>query len=194
MIVRALPLYPHCDTVTPTMNDETMFTPSQVGDALGLKSGMVRRYHLAYESVTGEKLNRDPATNGRLVTSDQLATLEQARNLVKETNGVLSAEDAIKQVLGVITANTAPVIPQAELLQAMVEELKRMNNRLESIENENMALTNTVATLQRQLEAPKDNDELDTRILKLVNESLRQQNERLEQEAKKPWWQKLLGR
>jgi phage-related protein len=154
---------------------------------------MVRRYHLAYESVTGEKLSRDPATNGRLVTAMQLATLEQARNIVKETNGVVSAEDAVRQVLGVITTGTNPVMPQAEIMQAMVDELRRINTRLELIETENKILTSTVGQLQKQLEAPKDNDELDTRVLKLVNESLRQQNAKLEVEASKKWWQRLVN-
>ena len=72
------------------MNSEAVYTSSQVGDRLGLKSGMIRRYHLAYESVTGEELPRDPQTNGRLVTDDILSVLERSRNLVRESPSLSS--------------------------------------------------------------------------------------------------------
>lgn len=64
---------------------ERLHSPSQVGAELGLKAGMVRRYHLAYETVTGESLPRDPVNNGRLVSDQQLAALAQARDAVRRT-------------------------------------------------------------------------------------------------------------
>lgn len=85
---------------------------------------MVRRYHLAYEAVTGEPLPRDPVNNGRLVSDRQLAVLAQAREAVRRTPN-LSAEDAIRHVLGFATIPTVPAAPQADLLEAILREFRR---------------------------------------------------------------------
>lgn len=110
---------------------ERLHSPSQVGAALGLKAGMIRRYHLAYEAVTGEPLPRDPVNNGRLVGDRQLAVLSQARDAVRRTP-TLSAEDAIRHVLGFATIPTVPAAPQSDLLEAILHELRALREQGEA--------------------------------------------------------------
>jgi hypothetical protein len=135
------------------MTAERTYKASQLSLHLGVKSGMVRRYHLAYERVTGETLPRDPNNNGRLVNDQQLQVLTRARELVK-ANPMLSVEDAIKSVLGLATVPTAPVSPQSEVLEAIARELRALRERdkhreklLQALEAENLALKDQLKAL-----------------------------------------------
>lgn len=126
---------------------------SQVAKALSVKSGMVRRYHLALEGVMGTSLPRDPQNNGRLVTDEQLAMLQQARELVR-ANPSLSVEDALKSVLGIYTGPTAPAVPRDELLEAIMLELRGLRREvraqredLTALREQNAALTEQVRVL-----------------------------------------------
>ena len=129
---------------------ERLHSPSQVGAELGLKAGMVRRYHLAYEGVTGEPLPRDPINNGRLVSDHQLAVLTQARDAVRRTP-TLSAEDAIKHVLGFATVPTVPAASQADLLEAILRELQEQRERNAARDRQIEALLESNQRLHGQL-------------------------------------------
>jgi hypothetical protein len=113
---------------------------------------MVRRYHLAYEGVTGEPLPRDPINNGRLVSDHQLAVLAQARDAVKRTP-TLSAEDAIKHVLGFATVPTVPTASQADLLEAILRELQEQRERNATRDRQIEALLESNQRLHDQLRA-----------------------------------------
>ncbi len=140
---------------------ERLHSPSQVGAELGLKTGMVRRYHLAYEAVTGEPLPRDPVNNGRLATDRQLAVLVQARDAVRRTP-TLSAEDAIRHVLGFATIPTVPAAPQTDLLEAILHELQAARERDAARERQMQAILESNERLTEQLRAltpPSSSDE-----------------------------------
>jgi hypothetical protein len=129
---------------------ERLHSPSQLGAELGLKAGMIRRYHLAYEAVTGEPLPRDPVNNGRLVSDRQLAVLAQAREAVRRTP-TLSAEDAIRHVLGFATIPTVPVAPQADLLEAILREMQASHEREAARDRQIEALLESNERIHEQL-------------------------------------------
>lgn len=131
---------------------ERLHSPSQLGKKLGLKAGMVRRYHLAYEAVTDEALPRDPVNNGRHVNDRQLAVLAQARDDVRRTP-TLSAEDAIRHVLGFATIPTVPAAPQADLLEAILHELQEQRQRNAERDRQIEALLESNQRLHDQLRA-----------------------------------------
>jgi hypothetical protein len=120
---------------------EALYTPAQVAGRLGLTAGMVRRYGLAYEAVTGEGLPRDRKSRARLYDEQALGILEQARGIVKE-NPNLSAADAVRACLGIMTAPTAPVMPSVgvgevlELLRAQGAELRALRAEVRGLKEQ----------------------------------------------------------
>ncbi len=136
------------------MQAERLYSPSQVADRLHLKAGMVRRYHLAYETVTGEELPRDPNHNGRLVSDEALSVLERARAIVRE-NPALSVEDAIRAVLGIATVPTSPAVPSNEVLQELLGEVVTMRGALQDLLIEVKELREEIRQLREALPAPK---------------------------------------
>jgi hypothetical protein len=169
---------------------EMLYTPAQVGQRLGLKSGMVRRYHGAYEAVTGEALPRDPNTNGRLVNDQQLAILERARAIVRE-NPSMSTEDAVRVVLGIATVATAPALPNAELLEALLNEMRSFrqeaDERLKALEADSKALLVNAALSgpEREWADSEYVSDLEKRNAYLLGE-LRRRDE--QPQARRPWW------
>ncbi len=124
---------------------ELLYTPAQVSERLGLTAGMVRRYGIAYEAVTGEELPRDKKSRARLYDEQALGILEQARAVVKE-NPNLSAEDAVRACLGLVTAPTVPTMPAL----AVGEVLSLLRAQSEAIH----ALRGEVQELRAQLALP----------------------------------------
>jgi hypothetical protein len=162
---------------------EALYTPAQVADRLGLTAGMVRRYGLAYEAVTGEGLPRDKKNRARLYDEQALGILEQARGIVKE-NPNLSAEDAVRACLGIMTTPTAPVMPSV----AMSEVLGLLRAQGEGLR----ALRAEVQGLKEQLalpSSPRSDGEflgdLERRNAYLEGE-LRRRDE--QPQARRTWW------
>jgi hypothetical protein len=171
------------------MASEIEYSPAQVGQRLGVKPGMARRYHLAYETVTGEELRRDARTNGRMVSDGELAVLERARSMVR-ANPSLSVEDAIRTVLGVVTAPTEPVLPQEELLRRLVEEMQAIRQDMRQ-DRERMAVLEQENAALRALSLTSETD-VKLEDLRKMNAHLLAELERRRLEAEKPkrraWW------
>jgi hypothetical protein len=134
------------------MEASRQLTPTQVGEYLGLRGGMVRRYLMAWESITGEPLPRDPKTNARLASDEALRALEQARAVVKE-NPAVSVEDALRACLGLHTAPTAPAIPNAVVTEDMLRLLQDLTETVREQTRVIQGLESKVEGLERQLQA-----------------------------------------
>lgn len=132
-----------------------VLTAGQVGKHLGLKSGMVRRYALALEAVTGISLEVDPV-RGRLYPPEVVSLLEQTRAHLLAHSG-LSVEDAMRAVTGQSEgAVTAPVRVPGSLTPADLEEALRgvllpVLAELQESRRESEALRAEVAELRHEV-------------------------------------------
>lgn len=63
-----------------------MYSAKAVRERLGISDGMLRRYAIALESVTGEQIKQHPR-DGRQYTGEQVAALERAKLRVAEKRG-----------------------------------------------------------------------------------------------------------
>jgi hypothetical protein len=142
-------------TLAGTGELEQAYTPAQVGERLQLKAGMVRRYGIAYEAVTGEQLSPEPNAP-RVYPEHVVRVLEQTREIVKDNPG-LSAEQAIREVLEVPTVATAPSRPSPAMTQeqaaAIIKALQALREEVAQLREENRALENK---LDRALPAPPE--------------------------------------
>jgi DNA-binding transcriptional MerR regulator len=155
----------------------TEYRTSEAAKLLGLKPAMLRRHAQTYEAVFG---GIESDSLGRKFDKEFIDRLQAA--LEAYHSGVaVSVQSALEAIRDGVAPEVSLKPSQDEMFLKVLELLAQQNETI-------TALSNTVATLQKQLEAPKDNDELDTRVLKLVNESLRQQNAKLEEKANKKWW------
>jgi hypothetical protein len=199
---------------------ELVLTPAQVGERLGIGSPMVRRYGIAYESVTGEGLAPEPNA-GRLYPERVVRVLEQARDLVKDTPG-LAVDDAIRSVLGLVATPTAPtracdssgVTP--EHLELIVAELRALRDEVRELRQENHSLHALVESQGEQMKAltpsndtqPSDKAayvaEMEQvhadyeRRLKYLQGELERRDSALigaidNKHKRVPWWRRLLG-
>lgn len=178
--------------VSITVDDNAVYTSSEVAKHLQLSSGMVRRYHLSLERVIGLELPRDPKTNGRLVTADQLAALTEARRRV-QVDSRLSVEEALGQLYGTVTdaPDLEPILPPndglKELLERVLEELADVKAEVSELRGEN-----------RELRALTDSQEeirAEANRFKKMNGYLLGELERrrltAEKEADLSWWQQI---
>jgi hypothetical protein len=176
---------------------ETIYTPAQLSERLGITPSMVRRYGLAYETVMGEALPRDKKSHARLYDDQARSILEQARGVVRE-NPNLSAEDAIRACLGIVTAPVPPTMPAVavgevlELLRAQGRVLERVEARMEALEAENRFMREQLAALPEPrgeaLAEPADHDLVAD--LKRRNAYLEGELKRRDAEAapRRSWW------
>lgn len=155
---------------------------------------------MAYESVTGEPLARDPKTNARLASDVVLQVLEQTRAVVKE-NPAVSVEDAIRATLGLTTAATAPSVPNAvvteemlELLQTLTSTVQRQTEVIEALQAEQAAMREQLQALPQPQEAqqaePADHDlvaDLERRNAYLAGELKRRDAEPAPRQSWWPW-------
>jgi hypothetical protein len=82
---------------------ETLFSAKQVAVTLGISGGMLRRYAIAYESITGETVKQHPR-DGRQYTAEQVETLQRAKSYVKANPG-MGVEQALRLALGASQAD-----------------------------------------------------------------------------------------
>ncbi|MHA0044389.1 hypothetical protein [Deinococcus sp. PEB2-63] len=97
-----------CDPAGRMTNTDAggVLTAGQVGQRLGLKAGMVRRYALALEEVTGISLELD-GTRGRLYPEEVVRLLEATRaHLLVHPS--MSVQAAMRAVTGRSEADVAP--------------------------------------------------------------------------------------
>ena len=84
---------------------ETLYSAKQVASELRISSGMLRRYALAFEAITSQKIRQDPR-DGRQYSSDQLATLQRAKAFVTSNPG-MSVDHALRLAMGASEAEIA---------------------------------------------------------------------------------------
>lgn len=136
------------------MAGETL-TAGEVGQRLGLKAGMVRRYALALEDVTGISLRLDP-TRGRLYPTEVVGLLEAARAHLLAHPGE-TVEGALRAVSGQSEgAVTAPVrvpgtLTPADLERALGQVLAPVLTELQQQREEAAGLRREVEGLRNQL-------------------------------------------
>jgi ElaB/YqjD/DUF883 family membrane-anchored ribosome-binding protein len=172
---------------------EAVYTPTQVSDRIGLKAGMTRRYSIAYEAVTGEDLPRD-SKGGRLYTEQVVAILEAARRLVRQTPS-LSAEDAIRSVLGLATAPTLPAMPQEEGITR--EQAERLIEAIKALHEDSRVVRNEIKELKEQVNkalpsnGSPGSDEIEglRKRIKYLQGELERREMKAHEVRRRPWWQ-----
>jgi hypothetical protein len=79
-------------------NSEIMLSTADVAKRLKVGSAMVRKWAIAYEEITGDKVKLRSKRDGREFTGSQVAVISAAKKLV-DSEGV-KVETALKMVLG----------------------------------------------------------------------------------------------
>ena len=135
------------------MADE--FTAGQVAARLGIKAGMVRRYALALEAVTGVSIPTDPV-RGRLYPTGAVDLLEAARAYLLAHPGE-SVDGALRVITGQSDGRvTAPArvpgaLGPADLEEALRGVLLPVLAELQEQRRENEALRLEVAEIRAAL-------------------------------------------
>lgn len=145
-------------------------TAGEVAARLGIKRGMVRRYALALEEVTGISLEPDPV-RGRLYPLAAVELLEAARAHLLAHPG-LSVEAALRGVTGQSEGAVTPparvpgTVTPADLQAALSGALAQLNapvlaalaaqqEQSAALAEEVTALRSEVASLNRELQAAR---------------------------------------
>lgn len=149
---------------------ETIYSAKAVRERLGISDGMLRRYAIALESVTGEQVKQHPR-DGRQYTGEQVEALARAKLRVAEKRG-RDVETAIRLALGQTevdaetsmlpepTTSSTLVDPKmlAEALEAVVTplltELQALRRSNERLEGEVVGLREDMAA--RALDEPRE--------------------------------------
>jgi DNA-binding transcriptional MerR regulator len=145
---------------------EAVYSAKQVAQALGISSGMLRRYALAFEEITGEIIKQHPR-DGRQYDADQLATLQRARAFVTANSG-MSVDMGLRLAMGAAEQDvmTQPSINPQASPEALVEAFRRSQEplleKLSSIEAELQALR---AEGQSQLKRPSKEKEWEDALI-----------------------------
>lgn len=141
-----------------TQTDTAPLTAGEVGRRLGIKSGMVRRYALTVEAVTGISLEIDQL-RGRLYPPPVVELMEATRAHLLANPGS-SVEEAMRAVTG---QSERPVTPPArvpgtltpadleralsEVLAPILSRLEEQGRELEEVKRQNQELLQEVTTL-----------------------------------------------
>lgn len=133
-----------------------VLTAGQVGARLGLKAGMVRRYALALEAVTGISLEVDPI-RGRLYAPEVVELLEATRAHLLQHPGQ-GVEAAMRAVTGQSEGGITPAarvpgtLTPVALEEALRGVLLPVLAELQEQRRENEALRAEVADLRQRVE------------------------------------------
>ncbi|MDQ3398905.1 MAG: hypothetical protein M3511_14280, partial [Deinococcota bacterium] len=149
---------------------ETIYSAKAVRERLGISDGMLRRYAIALESVTGELVKQHPR-DGRQYTGEQVEALARAKLRVAEKRG-RNVETAIRLALGQTEAeaetsmlpepitSSALVDPKA-LAAALEPIITPLLTELQALRKSNERLTSEVVGLRedvavRVLDEPRE--------------------------------------
>lgn len=138
----------------PRMSDE--LTTGQVAERLGIKPGMVRRYAVALEAVTGVSLPSD-GPRGRLYPRGAVGLLESARGYLLSHPGE-SVEGALRAVTGqsdggvTLPARVPGSVGPLELQEAFQGALAPIMAELELQRRENGALRQSSQEVLQELQ------------------------------------------
>lgn len=153
---------------------ESIYSAKAVRERLGISDGMLRRYAIALESVTGESIKQHPR-DGRQYTGEQVAALERAKLRVAEKRG-RDVETAIRLALGQTEAEAeSSMLPEPVNSSALVDprvlaaalepvliplltELQALRKSNERLEGEVVGLREDMAarTLDEPRKAPQE--------------------------------------
>lgn len=138
---------------------ERVYSSAQVAKLLDLSGGMVRRYSLALERLTGEAIPQDPR-DGRQFSERHLQTLQAARRFVLGHRG-LSVEEGIRKALGLaeepveLPLNPSVMTGGAEVAQMFSEALRRYGEPLltevRTLRESNEAMVEELVALRREV-------------------------------------------
>lgn len=149
---------------------ETIYSAKAVRERLGISDGMLRRYAIALETVTGEQIKQHPR-DGRQYTAEQVEALERAKLRVAEKRG-RDVETAIRLALGQTEVEaessmlpepiTSSTLVDPKVLTAALEsvviplltELQALRRSNERLEGEVVGLREDMAT--RALDEPRE--------------------------------------
>ena len=146
------------------------FTAQEVAVRLGIKTGMVRRYALALEAVTGVSLEVSPV-QGRLYPPAVVELLEAARAQLLAFPGQ-SVESALRAVTGESEGGVTPParlpgtlgpadlqhaleLALAQATQPLLAALEEQQARAQRLETEVQALRTEVTELVQDLRAAR---------------------------------------
>lgn len=160
---------PHCEAIphsvrppseasrskVPSMDGA--LTAGQVAQRLGIKPGMVRRYALTLEAVTGIALELDPL-RGRIYPVQVVELLEATRAHLLNNNG-LSVEAAMRAITGMSEGGVTPpsrvagMLTPDDLREALRAIMESVAAELQAQRRENDALRHQLGTLLSEVEA-----------------------------------------
>jgi DNA-binding transcriptional MerR regulator len=132
-------------------------TTGQVAQRLGVKPGMVRRYALTLEAVTGITLELDPL-RGRLYPVQVVELLEATRAHLLNNSG-LSVEAAMRAVTGTSEEEVTPpsrvtgTLTPDDLREALRAIMEPVAAELQAQRRESEALRHQLGTLLSEVEA-----------------------------------------
>ena len=134
---------------------EQIYSSKQVARVLDISGGMLRRYALALEQMTGEAIPQDPR-DGRRFTQRHVELLTAARRFVVGHRG-MSVEDGLRRALGL--AEQAPAAPllrslpgdSPDVVAALGEVVGPLLHELRELRASNTRLADEVEGLRSEV-------------------------------------------
>jgi hypothetical protein len=139
---------------------QAVYSSAQVAKMLGVSGGMVRRYAMALEELTGEPIPQH-ARDGRQFTQEHVDALVSARRFVAGRQG-MSVETGLRLALGLTdlpaatlspTATTSGTVDVEALKAALGEVIGPLLTRLQTVAESNAQLTESNARLTAEVAA-----------------------------------------
>jgi hypothetical protein len=138
---------------------EAVYSAAQVAKMLGVSGGMVRRYAMALETLTGEQIPQHPR-DGRQFSQENMDTLVSARRFVVGRQG-MSVKTGLRLALGLAelpaTVNLSPNADSGDLVgvealrTALSEYMGPLLTELRTLSDSNSRLSDEVAALRLEL-------------------------------------------
>jgi hypothetical protein len=143
------------------MTTEAVYSSAQVARMLGVSGGMVRRYALTLEELTGEPIPQH-ARDGRQFSQEHVDALVAARRFVAGRQG-MSVETGLRLALGLAELPAATLSPTvtdasgavgAEALKAALgEHIGPLLTQLQTVVESNMQLMESNVRLSEEVAA-----------------------------------------
>jgi regulator of replication initiation timing len=136
-----------------------VYSSAQVAQILGVSGGMVRRYALTLEELTGEKVPQHPR-DGRRFSQEHVDALIAARRYVASHKG-MSVEEGLRRALGMADESSAAPLPRSlpstslDTAEAFSEALRRyvepLLTELQALRTSNERLADEVEALRLEV-------------------------------------------
>lgn len=134
---------------------EQIYSSKQVARVMDISGGMLRRYALALEQMTGEPIPQDPR-DGRRFSQHHIELLTSARRFVIAHRG-MSVEDGLRRAIGL--AEEVPAAPllrslpgdSPDLVAAFTEVVGPLVDELRALRSSNTRLADEVEGLRHEV-------------------------------------------